>query len=368
MFQKHVVRHEFKLITLAYKIKGMYTTAKTVTPKSLTEIYRMNLFLSALIACIAAFFLIIFNKPAQLVTAMTLKSGCYLLIVTFSQSYILKVTAKRFTNNTARFRMWRYLFSYSSAIGLQLMIWPFFAWMGGIKWYYTDINTLVTFISEALILTTLIMLLQDFALIRIAKSEAILENSLLQVRTAQAESLLLKQQVHPHFLFNSLNTLKALYKKDPLMGEEYLIRLAGFMRAAVSQNDSIASTLNDEIAHCKNYLEMQKIRFGEALEWDITVDDKYLLQGMLPSFSLQPLAENAIKHNRFTKEHPLRLHIRQQDDYICVSNNMDVRPAAEPSLNSGLANLAERCLLWSGEELLIGNNGKEFSVKIKISL
>lgn len=368
MLKKNIVRNAFKLLTLAYKVKGMYTTAKTVTPKSLTEIYKMNLFLSALIACIAAFFLIIFNKPAQLVTAMTLKSGCYLLMVTFSQSYILKVTAKRFANNNASFRIWRYFFSYSSAIGLQLMIWPFFAWMGGIKWHYTDSNTLMTFISEALILTTLVMLLQDFALVRIAKSEAILENSLLQVRTAQAESLLLKQQVHPHFLFNSLNTLKALYKKDPSLGEEYLVRLAGFLRAAVSQNDSIACTLKDEIAHCKNYLEMQKIRFEEALEWDITVEDEHLLQGMLPSFSLQPLAENAIKHNRFTKERPLSLYIHQQGDYICVSNNMDVRPAGESSLNSGLANLAERCVLWSGEELLIGNDGKEFSVKIKISL
>jgi len=111
---------------------------------------------------------------------------------------------------------------------------------------------------------------------------------------------------------------------------------------------------------------MQKIRFGEALEWNLNIENPELLKGFVPSFSLQPLLENAIKHNIFTKETPLKLMIEQQGNFISVSNAINLRNAGETSTKSGLSNLAERYQLWSGEETIIKNNGKLFSVSFKI--
>ena len=225
---------------------------------------------------------------------------------------------------------------------------------------------LAAFIAISTVLTTIILFLHDFVIFRQNKIQTELENSRLQLRNSQAENLLLKQQIHPHFLFNSLNTLKALYKKDPQLGEIYLLQLADFLRSAVSLNNRLATTLDEELEICKNYMEMQKMRFGDALEWNLNIENQEMLKGFVPSFSLQPLLENAIKHNIFTKEAPLKLVIEQRQDYISVSNAINPRNAGETSTKSGLSNLAERYQLWSGNEIIIKNDGKSFSVSFKI--
>ncbi|MDR7212418.1 histidine kinase [Flavobacterium piscis] len=248
-----------------------------------------------------------------------------------------------------------------------MLLWPFFACLAKVDWSPYNFELIMIFLMEAVFVSILVLLLQDFAILRLAKTQTELENSRLQLRTAEAENLLLKQQIHPHFLFNSLNTLKALYKKDLVLGEHYLIQLAGFLRAAVSLNDSMVTTLEEELNFCQNYLEMQKMRFNEALEWDIKINNPDMLKSTLPTFSLQPLAENAIKHNHFTKQQPLHIKIEQNEEYISVSNTINLREPGETSLKSGLANLAERYLICSGNEIIINNDGVTFSVSFKIN-
>lgn len=345
----------------------MNNIAKSFSPLILREIYKMNIFLTFLISFIALFFLIIFKNSASLVLFMTLKSVFYIFLVTFSLSFILEFCVLRFPSDVFHFRLWRYTSSFSIAIVLQLLLWPFFAYLAHIDWNPYSLELFMTFLMEAIFVSILVLLLQDFAILRLAKTQTELENSRLQLRTAEAENLLLKQQIHPHFLFNSLNTLKALYKKDIDLGERYLIQLAGFLRAAVSLNESMVTTLQEELDFCQNYLEMQKMRFGEALEWDINIDNPEILKNNIPTFSLQPLAENAIKHNHFTKQKPLKIKIEQKGDYISVFNTMNLREHLEISLKSGLANLAERCLIWSGNEIIINNDGVTFSVSFKIN-
>lgn len=345
----------------------MNNISKSFSPLILREIYKMNLFLTFLISFIALFFLVIFKNSFILVLVMTLKSFFYILLVTFSLSAILELCVIKFPNDIFQFRLWRYGASFCSSIILQMLLWPFFAYMAHVVWRHDDLELITTFLTEALFVATLVLLLQDFAILRLAKTQAELENSKLKLRTAEAENLLLKQQIHPHFLFNSLNTLKALYKKDLTLGEHYLIQLAGFLRAAVSLNDSMVTTLEEELNFCQNYLEMQKMRFGEALEWDIKINDPEMLKSTIPTFSLQPLAENAIKHNRFTKQQPLHIKIEQKGAYISVSNTINIKEAGETSLKSGLANLAERCLIWSGNEIIINNDGITFSVSFKVN-
>ncbi|QOG04542.1 sensor histidine kinase [Flavobacterium sp. MDT1-60] len=345
----------------------MNNIAKSFSPFILKEIYKMNVFLTLLISLIALFFLILFKNSASLILFMTLKSLFYIFTVTFSLSAILEFCSLKFPNDIVQFRIWRYVASFCTSIILQMLLWPFFAYMAHVEWSPYDIELIMTFLMEAVFISTLVLLLQDFAILRLAKTQTELENSRLQLRTAEAENLLLKQQIHPHFLFNSLNTLKALYKKDLLLGEHYLIQLAGFLRTAVTLNAAMATTLEQEIDFCQNYLEMQKMRFSEALEWDIKINNPDMLKCSIPTFSLQPLAENAIKHNRFTKQQPLHIKIEQKGAYILVSNTMNLKKHSETSLKSGLANLAERCLIWSGNEIIIQNDGVTFTVSFKIN-
>ncbi|WP_216301502.1 histidine kinase [Flavobacterium sp. MC2016-06] len=289
-----------------------------------------------------------------------------MLTLSFTLSYILNKSANYFHNNLIKYRLSRISLSFLSAIVIQLIIWPIFARMGSIYWEYDNYKLLLIFIIEALILATLILLLQDFAILRYAKAKTELENVRLQMRTAESENLILKQQIHPHFLFNSLNTLKALYKKDLVLGEEYLIQLANFLRAAVSHNSSVATTLDEELIFCINYLKMQKIRFGSSLDWELKIENKDTLQGYVPSFSIQPLLENAIKHNKLTKELPLKIVIEQSGDYIKISNSISNKKFSGSSIKSGLENLSERYFLWSGDTININNDGVVFSVSFKI--
>jgi sensor histidine kinase YesM len=210
------------------------------------------------------------------------------------------------------------------------------------------------------------LFIQNYVILQDTKLNAEMENSRLKAANAEAANLLLRQQIHPHFLFNSLNVLKSLYKKDPDKAEEYLVCLSDFLRAAISNNNIRIIRLNDELKLCLDYLELQKIRFGEALVCSVNISSERLENGFVPSFSVQPLIENAIKHNELTAESPLHLSIEQDGDRVKVSNNLKLKNSTEKSTGSGLANLSERYRLLSGDELIIEENNDNFSVSIRI--
>lgn len=111
---------------------------------------------------------------------------------------------------------------------------------------------------------------------------------------AQAEIKLLHAQVNPHFLFNALNTISAVVRRDPSKARELIQHLSQFFRSNLKQNIE-AVTLKDELAHVNAYLTIEKARFTDRLEVEIEIDSS-LLQRKLPTFTLQPLVENAIKH------------------------------------------------------------------------
>ncbi|WP_177230418.1 sensor histidine kinase [Chitinophaga sp. CF118] len=247
-----------------------------------------------------------------------------------------------------------------------MFFWYVFASLAGILQRPNDTEWFIKYAVVAAIINTIILFLHDFIILRRLKIQTDLENSRLQTRNAEAENLLLKQQIQPHFLFNALNTLKVLYENDQKMGAQYLIQLADFLRVAVSHNHKFSATLEQELIMCKNYLNMQKIRFGESLEWDLLIENAEKLKGYIPSFSLQPLLENAIKHNGLTRQQPLKITIRQYDDFIEVSNNINQKEYGDISIKSGLSNLAERYYLLTGEEISVKNDGKSFCVSFKI--
>jgi len=230
----------------------------------------------------------------------------------------------------------------------------------------TSILELSNLVVVSVFVNTLIVIFHNYIALQDAKVNADMENSQLKAANAEASNQLLRQQIHPHFFFNALNILKSLYKLDPIAAEEYLVCLSNFLRTSVSSNNIKIIPLKDELKLCEDYLGMQKIRFGNALVCFVSIAEDMLENGFVPSFSIQPLLENAIKHNELTKASPLHIFIEQDGDRIKVSNNLKPKITTETSTGIGLANLSERYRILSNDELIIENEGTSFSVSIKI--
>jgi LytS/YehU family sensor histidine kinase len=212
---------------------------------------------------------------------------------------------------------------------------------------------------------TLILIIQDLILLREKKAMIESENARLRIKNIEATYNQLKQQIHPHFLFNSLNTLKTLIRKQPQDAEVYLKKLSDFLRASITLNNENLAKLSDELKFCLDYLELQKGRFGEALKYSIEIPEE-VKSGFVPVFSVQHLLENAIKHNALTVESPLLIEVKYDNDRIIVSNNLQVKDLTEETTGRGLANLAERYKILSGDELIFQSDDTHFSVSLKI--
>ena len=226
-------------------------------------------------------------------------------------------------------------------------------------------NLLILFPGILFFVNISIHLLLYFVISLDSKAALELENAQLKMKSMEATYLQLKQQVHPHFLFNALNTLKSLIRKQPHDAEIYLKRLSDFLRASVTSNDDKLTKLSSELKFCTDYLELQKVRFGDALQFSLDIPEE-VQSGLVPGFSIQQLLENAIKHNVFTTEHPLSIELKYADGYLIVSNNKQKRTIVEEISGTGLINLAERYKIISGDEIVIQEDEKHFSVSIKI--
>ena len=152
---------------------------------------------------------------------------------------------------------------------------------------------------------------------------------------------ILKNQVNPHFLFNCLNSLASLVHDDPDLAEEFVEKLSEVYRYVLEHRGEEMVNLQDELSFIKDYLFLQKIRFGEALHLRINKDLEKL-RGKIPQLSLQILVENAIKHNKASRKEPLKIDIYAENTYLVIRNNYQERLDKVISTGIGLQNLQER--------------------------
>jgi two-component system LytT family sensor kinase len=173
----------------------------------------------------------------------------------------------------------------------------------------------------------------------------------------------IRNQVNPHFLFNSLNTLSSLINGNQA-AENFINQLSSIYRYVLENHNAETVSLEDEIEFVKNYFSLQKIRYEEKIELDILSIEmkKYRI---LP-VSLQILIENALKHNSATRDNPLKINVFMEDEYIVVENNLQKKMNIESSPGTGLKNLAERLRLITQKELKIIENNDQFIVKIPL--
>jgi LytS/YehU family sensor histidine kinase len=214
-------------------------------------------------------------------------------------------------------------------------------------------------------INSIVLLIHNLLLMKDLKNKVELENTELKLKNLEATYEQLKQQVHPHFLFNSLSTLKSLIQRNPQTAEDYLMKLSGFLRTTMDQTKTDLVTVDEELAICRQYLEMQQMRFGDSLNYRIEVSEEDL-KAYVPFFSLLPLLENAIKHNALTSQKPLEITIRSNNGFMEVKNRKQLRESVEQGLNSGLNNLKQRYQMLANEEVLIEDNDEWFGVTIKL--
>lgn len=175
----------------------------------------------------------------------------------------------------------------------------------------------------------------------------------------------LKQQLNPHFLFNSLTALNSLILKDQHTARNFLERLSDTFRYILKSRDRELVGLTEEIAFAETYIQLQKTRFKETLQVNINVSDEYATHKIVP-VTIQNLVENATKHNILDNETPLVIDIFTRDGYIIVRNNLQKKKIVETSNKQGLRNLKTLYGYLTDQPVIIEDTGEAFAVHIPL--
>ncbi len=189
----------------------------------------------------------------------------------------------------------------------------------------------------------------------------------LRQEKIQFEFEVLRNQVNPHFLFNSFNTLISTIEEDPKIAVEYAEQLSEFFRNVVNQRDKDVVSLKDEIGSLYSYSFLQQKRYGNNLQVHIDITEEQQLANKIPPLTLQLLVENAIKHNALSKETPLFITLTvNEEDCLQVKNNMNPRINKQPGAGMGLQNIINRYLLLTKRAVLVKDDGKYFTVSLPL--
>lgn len=173
----------------------------------------------------------------------------------------------------------------------------------------------------------------------------------------------LKNQVNPHFLFNTLNTLTGVVEQNPEKASEFIRKLSDIYRYVLEQKDRETITLKEELKFVDDYVYLSKIRYGNGLvvEKDIANTDLFIVP-----LGLQMLIENAIKHNIISDDKPLFIEIGSNDEYIYVKNTLQRKSSVEITNQVGLENLVKRYEYLSDKEVEIVETEIQFEVSIPL--
>ena len=202
-------------------------------------------------------------------------------------------------------------------------------------------------------------------LIQQRQSDLLNFEKLERART-QAELNALRNQIDPHFMFNSLNTLAYLIESSPKKAMAFNQSLSDMYRYILLNKNKKLVLLKDELEFLNNYFALIKLRFGEGIQLSYADVDEMESQTLVPPISLQSLLENAVKHNEFSDQDPLDVDIYLKDSEIIISNL--IKPKMNPgfSTGTGLKNLDERYFLLTGSHIRINNKDNKFEVVLPL--
>jgi len=196
-----------------------------------------------------------------------------------------------------------------------------------------------------------------------------LDQANLNTMMKEAELNMLKLQIKPHFLFNSLNSIAALTRKDPQSARNMILELSDFIRYTLKNKMNGKTTVKNEIENLRHYINIERIRFGDILKYEEEIDPA-CWEKHLPHLILQPLAENAIKYGIYESTETVLIHLKciDKDGFFSIelSNNYDGQNNNLKGEGIGLKNIKERMRLVYGKTNLvfISDEGGMFTVRL----
>ncbi|WKV12698.1 sensor histidine kinase [Marivirga harenae] len=194
--------------------------------------------------------------------------------------------------------------------------------------------------------------------------KSVLEAEQLKRTVLASQNQSLKDQLNPHFLFNSLNTLNSLVFESPERSSKFIQQLSKIYRYVLEVQSEELVPLEKELNFAKNYLGLQQIRFEDKLKFEISVQD--IASYHLPPLSLQLLLENAVKHTTASAAHPLIVEIKQDKDWLFVINNWRPKKGDQNNTGIGLENIKKRYQLLGEHKLEVDQNEDFFTVKLPL--
>ncbi|MES2810910.1 MAG: 2TM domain-containing protein [Bacteroidota bacterium] len=198
-----------------------------------------------------------------------------------------------------------------------------------------------------------------------AYQESKLKEQKIIAGTASAKFESLKNQIDPHFLFNSLNVLSSLIEENPDSAQKFTTSLSKIYRYVLEQRDKELVSVEEELAFAKTYMNLLKMRFENSITYEPPQGFNNSEARVVP-LSLQLLLENTIKHNVVSEQKPLNIKIYVENNYLIIQNNLQKKEVLQDRQGVGLQNIVNRYGLISERKVLIEENSEFFKVKIPI--
>lgn len=201
----------------------------------------------------------------------------------------------------------------------------------------------------------------------IRQRESVIEKSnRLEREKIQSQLQTLRNQVNPHFLFNSFNTLISEIEENPDKAVIYVEHLSDFYRNIVVQKEKDLISLEEELRILNDYFFIQQKRYGQALQINISITPQHQKMYYVVPLALQLLFENAVKHNVISADKPLRIELFTDNEQLIIRNNISPKFQPEKGSNTGLQNIKKRYELLCGKTVVVENDEKNFTVKIPL--
>jgi hypothetical protein len=285
----------------------------------------------------------------------------YTSVIWLGNYALVNVFRKKFPDIKQNIYRWVcQFFACMSFTTLVSFAFPFF--IPALKKYCEEYPVIfISNLSFSLLLTLMVSIAYEMAYFLKKWKESILEVERYRHANILSQFENLKNQVNPHFLFNSLNTLTSLIEENKDKASDFVQHMAKVYRYGLLNSEKNLVSLEEELQFIASYNYLLKCRFGDKIQFELYIDE-IAKEKLLPPLSLQLLLENAVKHNVISTARPLMIKVKSTGEEVCIENNLQRKDSVEPGTGIGLKNIALRYRHLSNRAPEIYNEGNTFRV------